>query len=53
MSPTIPFPCFIYNNISTKGEIRNQFDILLIAVADLRKEQTDMSYQGEHQTYMI
>ncbi len=30
---------------------RNQFDILMMtAVADVIKGQTDMSYKGEHQT---
>ncbi len=37
-------------NIFTRCTKRNQFDILLTAVADVSKGQTDMTYQGEHQT---
>ncbi len=29
---------------------RNQFNIILTAVADVSKGQTDIPYQGEHQT---
>ncbi len=34
----------------TRCIIRNQFDILLRAVADSNKGETDMTYQGENQT---
>ncbi len=39
-----------YNNIFTRCNIRNQFDILMTVVADGRKGQTSMPYKGKHQT---
>ncbi len=49
-TPSAQSICGIYINIFTRRTIRNQFDMLLTAVADVRKGQTDMPYQGEHQT---
>ncbi len=40
--------CCKYNNTFTRCTYRNQFDILMIAVSDVTKGQTDMPYQGEH-----
>ncbi len=53
MNPTVSLPLLRvyveYINIFTRCSIMNQFDILLTAVANVSKGQTDMSYQGEHQ----
>ncbi len=55
MVPTVPsslprVSVAIYINSFTIYTIRNPFDILLTAVADVSKGQTDMPYQGAHQT---
>ncbi len=43
------FICGKYNNIFARYTNRNQFDILKTDVADVRKGQTDMPYNSDHQ----
>ncbi len=42
--------CGKNNNIYTRCINTNQFDILMTAIADVKKGQTNMLYRGEHQT---
>ncbi len=43
-------PIWQYINIFTRCTNRNQHDIRMTSVANVSKEQTDMSYKGELQT---
>ncbi len=49
-TPSAQSVCGKYSNIFTRCVNRNQFGILMAAVANVRKWQTDMSYKCEHQT---
>ncbi len=49
-TPSVSSICGKFINIFTRCINRNQHDILMITVADISKEQTDMSYKGELQT---
>ncbi len=53
MGPTVPLPLLRvsakYTSIA-RCTNRNQFDILMTAVADVRKGQTNMPYKGEQLT---
>ncbi len=55
MSPTVPLPMLrVYmtckSSCTNRNTHRNQIDILMADVYESRKGQTDMPYQGEHQT---
>ncbi len=49
-TPPVYSICVIYINIFTRCTHANHHDILLTAVANNSKGQTDMSYKGELQT---
>ncbi len=48
--PNRPTPSGKYINIFTRFTNMNHYDILMTAVGDAFKRQTDISYKGEFQT---
>ncbi len=49
-TPSTQSICQKYNNIFIRCTNRNQFDIIMTAVANDRIGQTDMPYKGEYWT---
>ncbi len=49
-TPSVQSICGKYINIFTRFTNMNQYDILMTAVGDAFKRQTDISYKGEFQT---